>query len=112
MNGDDPAFNRRQYPRVKAPVFFKTTRFFGSRRPVVDIGLGGMRVYSDEKFDIGKQMDIELFLPGDKVVRGSVRAVWIGLLPEGAPARYDVGLQIVALEGAGLRDLEQVLERV
>ncbi|MFO0726684.1 MAG: PilZ domain-containing protein [Myxococcota bacterium] len=103
--------NRRQFPRVKAPIYFKNTRLFSPKLPVVDIGLGGMRVYSDEQFRVGEVLDIELYLPSDQALQCTVRVAWLALLGEDGPAAFDVGLQIVEVKGNKLHLLAQVLER-
>lgn len=102
--------NRRRYPRVKAPVFFKSSRLFARKRPVVDIGMGGMRVFSDESFTVGQSLDLELYLPTGETLACSVRVVWLGLLEEGQPAKYDVGLELLAVKGDRIHLLAQVLE--
>lgn len=106
----DNGINRRRYPRVKAPVYFKSTRLFARKTPVVDIGMGGMRVFSDDPFKIGQDVDIELYLPTGDTLACSVRVVWLGLLDEGAPAKYDVGLQLLAVKDNRVHLLAQVLE--
>jgi hypothetical protein len=103
-------FNRRRFPRVQAPILFRSKRLFGRRAPVIDIGLGGMRVYSDDAFKIGQGLDIELLLPdGDELVC-QVRVVWLGMLEPGAPAKYDVGLELLAVEGGQIGKLASALK--
>jgi Tfp pilus assembly protein PilZ len=103
-------YDRRTFPRVRAPIFFKSARFFGAKRPVLDISLGGMRVYSDESFKIGHMMEVELFLPNDITVRCSAQVVWIAMLAEGAPAKFDLGLQIHEVKADGRKHLAEALE--
>lgn len=103
--------NRRQFPRIKAPIYFKNTRLFSPKIPVVDIGLGGMRVYSDEAFRVGEVVDIELYLPSNQTLQCTVRVVWLALLGEDAPAEFDIGLQIVEVKGNKLHLLAQILDR-
>ncbi|MBK8011821.1 MAG: PilZ domain-containing protein [Deltaproteobacteria bacterium] len=102
--------NRRHYPRVRAPVFFQSARFRSSRVPVTDIGLGGLRVYSDDPFRLGERLDIELFLPDASSLRCLVRVVWIVPLEGGDPANYDVGLQLLTVDGDGLKELARVVD--
>lgn len=102
--------NRRRYPRVKAPVFFKSTRLFARKTPVVDIGMGGMRVFSDEAFKVGQAIDVELYLPSGEALGCTVRVVWLGLLENASPAKYDVGLQLISVKGDRIHLLAQVLE--
>jgi hypothetical protein len=106
----DGSRNRRQFPRVKAPIYFKNTRLFGPKIPVVDIGLGGMRVFSDDGFKVGEVLDIELYLPNRDSVDVTVRVVWLALLGQDAPAKFDVGLQILEVKDDRLHMLAQVLD--
>ena len=108
----DSVFNRRRFPRVKAPVLFKSTRLFSRRTPVVDIGMGGMRVFSDDPFKVGQSIDIELLLPTGETLECTVKVVWLGLLPEGAPAKFDVGLELMSVKGDRIHLLAQALEPV
>jgi hypothetical protein len=106
----DGSRNRRQFPRVKAPIYFKNTRLFSPKVPVVDIGLGGMRVFSDDGFKVGEVLDIELYLPNRESIDVTVRVVWLALLGQDAPAKFDVGLQILEVKDDRLHMLAQVLE--
>ncbi len=106
----DSGINRRRYPRVKAPVFFKSTRLFARKTPVADISLGGMRVFSDDAFKVGQAIDVELHLPSGEELACTVRVVWLGLLEDAAPAKYDVGLQLISVKGDRLHLLAQALE--
>lgn len=105
----DPKENRRGYPRIQAPVYCRPAPLLA---PVasVDIGLGGVRVYSDEQFEVGSRMEIELFLREEPSLIFTVQVVWINPLPGGAPARYDVGLQFLDVPQQGLHRLRDALE--
>ena len=50
--------NRRKFKRVKADILCRSAPFSLSRKPIQDIGIGGLRVYSDEKQKIGILRDI------------------------------------------------------
>jgi hypothetical protein len=102
---------RRRFQRIQAPVFFRSPRLRAFRSPVQDISLGGLRVYSDEGFEVGEQLTIELFLPDQSSVSCLVRVAWQRELPEGAPAVYDVGLQLMSAEKDDLARLSLVLAR-
>jgi len=106
----DGSRTRRQFPRVKAPIYFKNTRLFSPKIPVVDIGLGGMRVFADDAFKVGEVLDTELYLPSGDSLDVTVRVVWLALLGQGSPAKFDVGLQILEVKDDRLHMLAQVLE--
>ena len=103
--------DRRRYPRVKAPILFRAARFRSARRPVVDVAIHGLRVYSDDAFKVGDRLDVELFLPDGDNLDCVVRVVWIQDLPQGSPAQFDVGLQILDATGGGLARLADVVDR-
>ena len=101
--------SQRRFPRVKAPIFYQPAGLLGPRRRVVDIGLGGVRIYSDEALKIGQRLKLELFLPGDTSVRCLMRVVWVVELPPASPARFDVGMELLQAEESDLSRLREVL---
>ena len=105
--------DRRRYRRVQAPVFCRPMgiSLFGKRQPI-DISQGGMRIYADEEMAVGSRLELELFLPDETTVVCEAEIVWIEPLPEGAPARFDMGLKYLHPEGARLERLAAVLEKV
>ncbi len=85
--------DRRQFPRVNAPVFCRPIGRPLFRRRTADVSLGGMRLFAD------------LYLPGEIEITCRVEVVWIEELPEGAPARFDVGVKFVDI---GPQDRERL----
>ena len=110
MTDRDPEKERRRYPRVKAPILCRAARLFSSRRQVTNIGLGGVRVYSDEKMKIDQRLEIELFLPDKTSLTCTVRVVWLMRMPDSAPAKYDVGFEFLRLPSDGTERLRQIIE--
>lgn len=100
---------RRQFARLNLPVYFRPARRRLPQRQVVDIGLGGARVYSDEDIPVGTRFDIELFLPDGHSLSCLAEVMWVrALLEPDAPAKYDVGLGFLDVpqnDLATLRDL-------
>jgi hypothetical protein len=84
-------------------------QFLARQREPIDLSLGGVRIFSDEALRIGELFKLEFFLPDVAPVTYTAEVVWIEPLPEGAPARYDVGLKFIQLEPDALRLLLQVL---
>jgi len=103
---------RRQFPRLDAPVFSRPVgRPLFARMRTRDISLGGARLYSDDPHAKGDRLELELLLPDQSEIACRVEVVWIEELPQGSPARYDVGVRFVAL-AAGDRDrLQAVLKQ-
>ncbi|MFQ6069451.1 MAG: PilZ domain-containing protein [Candidatus Aminicenantales bacterium] len=101
---------RRRFPRIKVPVYYRPASIFKARSMVYNIGLGGIRVYSDEYLKEGKRFEIELFLPDGLSVEAITRVIWIKELPPQAEARYDVGLEFIELSPGAAEALKQLLE--
>jgi len=102
--------NRRKYPRYDAPICYRSASLFSARKPLVDISLGGIRIYSDDEFKIGKRLDIELILADDVVLTCTAKVVWQKSLPDGGAARYDTGLQFLDISSDHLTRLSEILE--
>ncbi len=100
---------RRKFPRYNAPVCYRPAPFFSARKPVVDIGLGGIRIYSDDKFKVGKRLELELFLPDGDILMFTAKVVWQKKLSEDAVAKYDVGLQFLNIPEDSLERLKHVI---
>lgn len=83
----------------------------GTRDPreVRDISLGGLRVFSDEPHELGARLELELLLPDGAPLVFDAEVMWLDALPEGGPARYDVGLRYLELQEGDRDRLEEVL---
>lgn len=110
-NSDVGGEERRRFPRVQAPIFCRPARRRLPRREVLDVGLGGMRVYSDEVFSVGAKFEVELFLPDCSSITCLAEVVWIRKLDPGSPAAYDVGLQFLDVPREYAQRLSEVLEK-
>ena len=92
-----PDSDRRQFHRAGVHVLVRPVGPLARlvKYQVQDLGLGGLRCYSDEPHSPGKRMEIELAFPEGGSAVALVEVVWDEALPEGAPARHDVGLRFV-----------------
>ena len=106
-----PKDNRRRYPRFNSPICYRSASLFSARKPLINISLGGIRIYSDEKFKIGKRLEIELLLPDDMVLTCTAKVVWQSPLPDGSKATYDTGLQFLKVPADGLQLITEILEQ-
>lgn len=106
MSADD----RRKYVRFQAPVLYRSASLFSRREPLVNIGLGGIRIYGDEPLKIGRRLELELFFPDRTSMVCTARVVWQQALPEGSVAKYDIGLEFLGISPDGLGRLKKVLE--
>jgi len=104
--------DRERFPRVQAPLFHRPVTWFaiGMYRRSAPPTHGGFRAYTDEKQKRGTLLEVEIFLPERS---GSVTVVaeiaWVEALPEGSPARFEVGMQYVKVNPDDLKRLEPVL---
>jgi hypothetical protein len=101
----------KEFPRLRAPVYFtRTSRpLFRRVRDQVD-GLGGISVYTDEEPRRGVRLTAEIFLPDGSTIVCRTEVAWVERLPDGGPARYDVGLRFKALHPLDRERLSSVLE--
>ncbi len=76
-------------------------------RPVTDVSRGGLRAYSDEPQRVGERHELELFLPKGPSVIVVAQVVWVEELPEGSPARFDVGMRYVEVR---TEDLDRITD--
>lgn len=108
---DDDAEQRRRFPRVTAPVFFRSPRMFSPKRRVSDISPNGVRIFSDDYLEAGRRLEIELFLPNGLSVEAIVRVVWTSERDPGSDSCYDVGLEFLRLSpSAAMDELKSVLD--
>lgn len=104
------SIDRRRYPRVMAPVFYRSPRLVSDKRKVTNISPVGVRVYSDKPLQIGEQLEMEFFLPNGNSIESVVRVVWITELPAGSEAMYEVGLKFTYLSPSSTDELNSILE--
>jgi len=104
MGTDD----RRRFPRLNVPVFYRPARLFGPRKPAQDVSRGGIRVYTDEPLELGTRLEIELFVGEDESLTVDVRVAWVRELHE-TGARYEAGLEFLAMDEGRLIALEQCI---
>jgi c-di-GMP-binding flagellar brake protein YcgR len=105
-----PEKERRRFPRVMAPVLCRIPRKPAKKQRVSNLSLGGVRIYSDERLDIGQELDLEFFLPHGSVLEARARVVWLKELPSESLGIYDVGLEFLALPQKARKELSLVLK--
>ncbi len=103
-------FDRRRFPRVKAPVYYRPAGAFETSSQAANISLAGLRIYSNKPFKKGQAMEIELLLPSGDSLKAIVKVVWINALPPGSEALYDVGLEFLNIADDVIPKLKFVME--
>ena len=110
MSSSDAPTDRRRFPRLQAPVYSRPARLaFAAKNKVLDVSLGGARIYSDEKQSEGTELELDLFLPDGSSLECKARVVWTVTLPPGSDARYEVGLAFTAIPPDAGDKLQAVL---
>jgi hypothetical protein len=77
----------------------------------VNVSMGGARVFSDDRMKIGAKLNLELMPDPDTSVQVFARVAWIDELDEGAPARFDVGLEFLDVPEEMVSRLAAILQR-
>ena len=109
-NSEKSNSEKRRYPRVIAPVFFRAPKHSSPKRRVSDLSLGGVRIYSDEQLDVGERLELEFFLPDGQTIKAMAKVAWIKDMPEEADALYDVGMEFVEMSESATEKLKKVLK--
>jgi hypothetical protein len=102
---------RRRFPRVMTPVFYRTIKLATPRRRVINLSLRGVRIDSDEPLAVGQVLKLEFFFPNGKAREVVARVVWIRKQQPGSGGVYDVGMEFTDLSEAALKELRAVLKR-
>jgi c-di-GMP-binding flagellar brake protein YcgR len=103
---------RRQYPRVKAEVYYREPRLAPRKQAIYDISLGGVRIHCEEELDTGRQLEMEFFLPNGEVLVAIAEVRWSAKLTEGSDAPFAAGLQFMHLNPEDAEELKKFLEEV
>ena len=69
-----------------------------------------MRLYADEPPAMGDRLELELFLPDEVELTCAVEVVWVEALPEGSPARFDIGVKFVNIRPEDRERIASVLK--
>jgi Tfp pilus assembly protein PilZ len=110
MEEDNSYKDRRRFPRLSSQVYFRIGKSQSLRPRVSNISLGGVRIYNDERFDVGEEVELELHFPNGFSGKGSARVVWIKELPPDSGASYDVGLEFTKFPEDAIHELMEVLK--
>jgi hypothetical protein len=78
---------------------------------VLDVSLGGLRIYSDQKLRIGSALNLELHAEEFPPVACTTQIVRIELLGPEAPAVFGVGVRFVHPDPIAIKVLLHVLGR-
>lgn len=99
---------RRLFPRVKADVMYRAPRIAPRKRAIHDISLGGVRINCDEKLEIGRELEMEFYLPDGNAIAAIAKVRWTSKLPKGSDALYTAGLEFMHLTPEAAEQLRKV----
>jgi c-di-GMP-binding flagellar brake protein YcgR len=105
MGSDNSEKERRRFPRLTHPVYYRLARSKELRQRVSNISAGGVRIYSDVRFEKNEQIELELFFPDGYSGKGTTRVVWVHSLPPGSGPLYDIGLEFLELPDEAIKRL-------
>jgi c-di-GMP-binding flagellar brake protein YcgR len=111
MDDDNLYDDRRRYPRLSPRVYYRIGKSQSLRQRVSNISLGGVRIYSDTRWDIGEEVELELHFASGYADKGKARVVWIKELPPDSGASYDVGLEFIELPEGVAKELAETLKK-
>lgn len=111
MTKPDKDLERRHFRRVNAPITVRPVSILARAVPrrVNDVSLGGLRAFSDERYKVGTRLELELAFPVGESATVLAEVVWVDAQPEGAPARFEVGMRYV---DATAHDLALILQAI
>jgi len=66
-------------------------------------------VYSDERYKLGALVKMEFFVQDGPPLTYTAEVVWIDKVPNGDPAKFDVGLKFVDLRPEAVQFLTTLL---
>lgn len=110
MEEDNSYKDRRRFPRLSSQIYFRVGKSQSLRQRVSNISMGGVRVYSDTRWNIDEEVELELHFPSGFAGKGKARVVWIKELPPDSGAGYDVGLEFIELPEGVFQELNKVLK--
>lgn len=110
MEEDNFYKDRRRFPRLSSKVYYRIGKSQSLRQRVSNISLGGMRIYSDTRWDIDEEVELELHFPNGFFGKGSARVVWIKELPPDSGASYDLGLEFLEFPDEVIKELTKALK--
>ena len=60
---------------------------------MIDVALGGMRAYTDDRLEVGTRIEVDLLIGDDEEILCWARVAWVEPLPSDAGAAFDMGLE-------------------
>jgi hypothetical protein len=77
-----------------------------------NVSAGGARMFSDDKIDVGKRLDMTITLPRGRFIECRGLVVWTKKLPAASEARYDIGIAFYEMTDEDREHLASYLTEV
>jgi Tfp pilus assembly protein PilZ len=110
MENDISPQDRRTALRVQIHNLMASVRIVQLWQSVTDVGIGGMRITSNKKYEIGESLELEFFHAELGSLACTAKVVWINKLPKGSNTRFELGLQFQELPEKAEEFLKAVME--
>lgn len=102
---------RRLFPRVEADIYYRSSRIAPRKRAIYDISLGGVRIHCDEELAVGRELELEFYLPDGSAIAAIAKVRWSSKLTEGSDGAYAAGLEFMHLTPEAAEQLKKVCVR-
>jgi hypothetical protein len=79
------------------------------RASIQDLSAGGIRVVSEKPFRPGDIIELEMEIPGDRVVRSVAKVAWSEPAPKGKGPEHYAGIQFIPVYEEDLAKLKDYL---
>ena len=100
----------RRFPRLMAPIHYREARDSTERNPVIDIGLGGLRLLSFRDRQVGSMWDIEVLRPDGAGLTCTVKVIWVRQRPDRRPQEFELGVEFVEIPSQAEAFFSTILE--
>ena len=105
-----PEGERRKYPRLQRPVFYRVPSRLDRWEEIQDVSLGGCRIYSDQRLKKGRELIVDILMPDKSTMRARAEVVWIARAQKNVAARWEIGLQFISFRTGKVEILKKFLE--
>ena len=99
---------RRLFPRIKAEVYYRAPRVAPKKRAIHDISLGGVRINCDEKLKVGRELEMEFYMPDGNAIAAIAKVRWTAKRAKGSDTIYTAGLEFMHLTPKAAEQLRKV----
>ncbi len=111
-------FDKRKFPRInvnlEASISCKNTNT-KSKAFALNIGIGGISLYSDKKYSLYDQIEIEFTIPllaKNYTISCAGQVMWVVKTVRGTQETYDIGIEFLNLKVKDKQLIERYIESI